>query len=900
MNPKRILREKEIFLACRELPAVARLGYLHEQCGDDEDLRSSVERLLAQDAVEAGSTRGLPDLEALLHSVSEAAVVDAVEQAGFEFGDFRLLRELGHGGMGVVWLAEQKSLGRNVALKLIRPGLASASLLKRFRHEAAVLGQLSHPGIAHVYEVGTAVFGSVLVGAVERPYISMEYVPGVSLLVHAIDHGLDTGACLDLVTRVCDAVQHAHERGIVHRDLKPDNILIATDGNPKIVDFGIALSTGSEVIAMTAQTAVGQIIGTLQYMSPEQVLGDQERISFRSDVYSLGVVIFELLSGRMPIEVEGLSLAEAARRIVHDEPLRLRSVDPSIAVDVETVVHKALEKEVARRYESASELAADIRRVLHNEPIVARPTTTLYAVRKYARRNQGMVAGIGAALIILVIAIIVAVPLFSEVRRLDGVLQKDEVPGILDAAKTALTADDLVAAERRLVSVPFELRDARWRLLRCRLHAQAEVSRIPKWLALDAVTRRSGRHYFFRGPYFHKKMDDTPVAERTAWDGDGGWSDFPLKWGYNGVDAAVFSRHSTYYFYKDHEYASYNRGFGYVHTTAESGWPGMPWEGLIDAAAFNEKERAYYFIHDDHYTTKLFGKNHTCTHRTPIEYAEGFPRRRIKGAAFKAKESRLYLFYSDSYSWIDVASGDYAEEPIAYESPESEYPSSPSLPAFSANSAEPPAVTLRSLVPADVIASAVHVVKRRGELIVALAQTLADIAENSGQVATLSDRFSAAVEGDAESLRIAREATGVALSAEHLAQLQAADDESVFEAASIAVGGTVRSLPATLRGMIRWDTGKVRLDAELSGGLTIRDGSAERCAVGVWFKETSRWRGGYVAIAVPYELGGTAECRVYLSLRELETLGLAVVMCEKPSSVTVPIAVNAGYAWLIE
>ena len=309
---------------------------------------------------------------------------------------YRIVREIGKGGMGIVYEAEQENPRRTVALKVIKPGVAASDSLRRFEYEAQVLGRLHHPGIAQIFEAGTADAGYG-----PQPFFAMEFIEGLRLIEYADGEGLGTRQRLAMFARVCHAVQHAHQKGVIHRDLKPGNILVEEDGQPKILDFGVARATDSDVQATTARTDIGQLIGTVPYMSPEQVAGDPGELDTRSDVYSLGVVLYELLTGRLPYDVKRKIVPEAARIIRDEDPTPLSSINRVFKGDIETIVSKALEKDVSRRYQSASALAADIERYLRNEPIAARPPGTWYHLHKFAQRNKAVVAGVGAAIAIL-------------------------------------------------------------------------------------------------------------------------------------------------------------------------------------------------------------------------------------------------------------------------------------------------------------------------------------------------------------------------------------------------------------------------------------------------------------------------------------------------------------------
>ena len=311
-------------------------------------------------------------------------------------GRYRIVRLLGEGGMGTVYEAEQEQPRRFVALKVIRPGLATPERLWRFTHEAQALGRLQHPGIAQIYEASTADTGFG-----PQPYFAMELIRGQALHQYAAAHQLNTGQRLALMVKICEAVHHAHQRGVIHRDLKPGNIVVDETGQPKILDFGVARVTESDAQA-TRQTDLGQIVGTLAYMSPEQVLADPLEVDTRSDVYSLGVILYELLSGRLPYDVNRRQLHEAVQTIREEDPVSLSSIGRHYRGDVETIVGKALEKDKARRYASAADLAADLQRYLSDEPITARPPSASYQLQKFARRHRALVAGVTAVFVALV------------------------------------------------------------------------------------------------------------------------------------------------------------------------------------------------------------------------------------------------------------------------------------------------------------------------------------------------------------------------------------------------------------------------------------------------------------------------------------------------------------------
>jgi tetratricopeptide (TPR) repeat protein/predicted Ser/Thr protein kinase len=316
-------------------------------------------------------------------------------------GRYRPLRILGQGGMGVVYEAEQEEPRRRVALKVIRPELATEDLRRRFAHESLFLGRLQHPGIAQVYEAGTA---ETVDGPL--PFIAMELVDGVPLNDWLRAERPDRATRIELMIRLCDAVQHAHQRGLIHRDLKPANVLVDGTGRPRVLDFGVARPHDAD-LETSMVTTHGELVGTLAYMSPEQLAGDPDDIDTRSDVYALGVILYELLAEAPPIDLRGRSLEEVLRAIRETDPPSLASRDASLAGDLTVIAATAMAKDRAQRYASANGLGMDLRRFLDDEPIAARPPSTVYQLRKFARRHRPLVigmAGVAAALVLGVVA----------------------------------------------------------------------------------------------------------------------------------------------------------------------------------------------------------------------------------------------------------------------------------------------------------------------------------------------------------------------------------------------------------------------------------------------------------------------------------------------------------------
>ena len=384
-------------LAC-DRPVGVRDAFIAEACDGDDELRHEVVSLLRQGVSQDG----------LLERIAEDAQTAWV--CPTSIGRYRVLRLIGEGGMGAVYEAEQDRPRRTVAVKVLKFALAAPELLRRFSLESEVLGRLQHPGIARVYEAGTA---QTDLGP--QPYFAMELIRGVSLLEYATEHGLTIKQRLELVIKVCEAVDYAHRSDVIHRDLKQGNILVDQTGQPKILDFGVARITNNAA-NLTGHTSVGDLVGTLEYMSPEQLLADPAAVDARTDVYSLGVILYELLAGRRPYDVTR-QLPDVARVIREEDPLPLSAVNRACGGDLETIVAKALEKDKARRYGSAAELAGDLRRFLADAPILARPASTAYRARKFVRRHRGVVSSALIILVVLLAGIVVSTSEAIRARR---------------------------------------------------------------------------------------------------------------------------------------------------------------------------------------------------------------------------------------------------------------------------------------------------------------------------------------------------------------------------------------------------------------------------------------------------------------------------------------------------
>ena len=365
----------------------------------------------------------------------------AMWQANASIGPYELLQRIGSGGMGEVWLAEQtQPVHRRVALKLIKAGMDTGEVVARFQSERQALALMDHPSIAKVFDAGATPQG--------RPYFAMEYIAGTPITTYCNEHRMTLRQRLELFVQVCEGVQHAHQKAIIHRDLKPSNILVGeVNGRPvpRIIDFGIAKAVSQPLTAETLLTQTGAILGTPAYMSPEQAVSSGADVDTRTDVYSLGVVLYELLAGVRPLDFHELAFDEILRRLREDEAPRpstkvraLGSQSVSIAQDrgadspslgrqlrgdLDAIALRALEKDRSRRYGSPSDLAADVERYLHSEAVLAVAPSAAYRARKFARRYRGALVTAGAFMLVLLLAAAVSIRQSLRANREAAVAQ---------------------------------------------------------------------------------------------------------------------------------------------------------------------------------------------------------------------------------------------------------------------------------------------------------------------------------------------------------------------------------------------------------------------------------------------------------------------------------------------
>ncbi len=531
------MTEREIFIAALHQPdAAARAAFLEEACPDPR-LRHRVDTLV-RDYEQLGDflERPAPGPSASPRDLARdpfltPAFEAPVEGPGTIIGPYKLREQIGEGGMGVVYVAEQtQPVRRKVALKIIKPGMDTKQVIARFEAERQALAMMDHPNIARVHDAGATESG--------RPYFVMELVRGIPITEYCDREQLPIPERLELFILVCRAVQHAHQKGIIHRDLKPSNILVTViDGAavPKIIDFGVAKATGASLTERTIYTAFHQFVGTPLYMSPEQADLAGMDVDTRSDISSLGVLLYELLTGTTPFDQETFRQAafDELRRIIREqEPPRpstrlsslgaaratvsanrkvdVRQLDRAVRGELDWIVMKALEKDRRRRYETANDFAADVMRYLTDQPVEACPPSAWYRFRKFASRNRRGLAAMALLMVSgLIIVFVLGAVYLQNISRVRQVTQ--DVRQALAGARTAIEAGDLTLAGQRVAEAQGHLGPEREHLLdvaadtdriRHEIEArQADAARFSQFLkgASDAQDRRDGSTEFEDG-----------------------------------------------------------------------------------------------------------------------------------------------------------------------------------------------------------------------------------------------------------------------------------------------------------------------------------------------------------------------------------------------------------------
>ena len=386
MNSERYQRVASIFQRACTLVEPSRTEYLDAECAGDAELRREVEKMLATDVEDDFLASPYTD-----HVEDDAPIV--------RVGEYKVSGEIGRGGMGVVLRAEQVSPRRDVAIKLISPELSTRGASGRLSREAELLGRLRHPGIAQIYEAGQARVTLEGGRTHDQPYIAMELVDGTSLTEHVRMHKLDRRARLELLADIADAVQHAHQRGVVHLDLKPANIIVDDSGHARVLDFGVARAIDADEDALAQGRAIA---GTLAYMAPEQLTGRDAEIDTRADVFALGALAFELLTGTLPRDIDDQDPADAIHAMLVTPARRPSEVDPTIKGELEAVILKAIEPSSDRRYASAAQFAADIRRYLRHMPVEARRQNLGRSATLFMQRNRALVIASAIAAVAMV------------------------------------------------------------------------------------------------------------------------------------------------------------------------------------------------------------------------------------------------------------------------------------------------------------------------------------------------------------------------------------------------------------------------------------------------------------------------------------------------------------------